>query len=144
MKTSCAGKIARIDAAAVRFGAPSAESQTKPHAGSIRAALLERAKELVDIPDRQTAALVLNLDQHALGAAAGSERNGGSWPSELQRILQEVSDDRSEHLARACASMVAAERMSSMNPETTNWSRFRTPLVRRAPRVNELRARGMP
>jgi hypothetical protein len=61
-------EVARINPAIVRFSAPSAEGETQTHAGSIGAALLERAKELVDIPTWQTAALVLDLDEHALGA----------------------------------------------------------------------------
>jgi hypothetical protein len=56
---SPARKVARIDPAIVRFSAPSAERETETQAGSIGAALLERAKELVDLPTRQTAALVL-------------------------------------------------------------------------------------
>jgi Sulfatase-modifying factor enzyme 1 len=39
------------------------------HHGFDRRAL-ERAKELVDIPARQSAAFVLDLDEHALGACA--------------------------------------------------------------------------
>jgi hypothetical protein len=59
--TSPTRKVARIDTAIVRFRAPSAERETKTYAGSIGAALLERAEELVDVPTWQTAALVLGL-----------------------------------------------------------------------------------
>jgi hypothetical protein len=92
------GEIARIDPAVVRFSAPSAERETKTQAGSIGATLLERAKELVDIPTRQTAALVLDLDEHSLGARANPERDGRPRPGELEGVLQEVSHDRGEDL----------------------------------------------
>jgi hypothetical protein len=59
--------VASIDSAIVRFSAPPAEGETKTHAGSIGAAVLERTKELVHI--WETTALILDLDQHALGAA---------------------------------------------------------------------------
>ncbi len=63
-------QVARIDPAIVRFDAPSAEGEAEAKAGSIGAALLERAEQFVDVPTRQTAAFVLDLDQHALGAGA--------------------------------------------------------------------------
>ena len=43
------GRLRASDPTIVRFSAPSAEGETKTHAGSIGAALLERAKELVNI-----------------------------------------------------------------------------------------------
>ena len=92
-------EIARIDPTIVHLCAPSAEGETKTHAGSIGAALFERAKQVVDVPTRQTAALVLNLDEHALGAGADPERDGGPRPGELERVLQKVSHDRSEDLS---------------------------------------------
>ena len=77
MKTHPSSRqVARIDPAVVRFNAPSAEGEAKTQAGSIGAALLERAEELVDVPARQTAALVLDLDEHALGAGADPQRDG--------------------------------------------------------------------
>src|SRR4029079_13542782 len=75
-------QVARIDPAIVRRGAPSAEGEAKTQAGSIGAALLERTKELVGIRTRQAAALVLDLDEHALGARADPERDGGARPRE--------------------------------------------------------------
>jgi len=91
-------KVARIDPAIVRFSAPSAEGETQTHAGSIGAALLERAKELVDIATWQAAALVLDLDEHALGARASPERDGRPRAGELESVLQQVSHDRGENL----------------------------------------------
>ena len=71
-------QVARIDPAVVRFDAPSAEGEAKAQAGSIGAALLERAEQFVDVPTRETAAFVLDLDEHALGAGADPERDGGT------------------------------------------------------------------
>ena len=71
-------QVARIDPAIVRFDAPSAEGEAKAQAGAIGAALLERAEQLVDVPTGETAAFVLDLDEHALGAGADPERHGGT------------------------------------------------------------------
>src|SRR4029450_13019870 len=90
---------ARMDPAPIRLRAPSAEGGAKTDAGSIGAALLERAKQLVDIPTRQAAALVLDLDEHALGACANPECDGGPRPRELEGVLQKVSDPRGEQLS---------------------------------------------
>ena len=91
-------QVARIDPAIVRFDAPSAEGEAKAQAGSIGAALLERAEQLVDVPVRETAAFVLDLDEHALGAGADPQRDGGTRPGELEGVLQQVSHDRREDL----------------------------------------------
>jgi hypothetical protein len=56
--------------------------------------VLERARQLVDIPTRQAAALVLHLDEHALGACANPECDGGPSPRELEGVLQNVSEAR--------------------------------------------------
>jgi hypothetical protein len=75
-------KVARIDAAIVRLSAPPAEGETKTHARAVGAALLERTKELVDIGIGETAALILDLDEHALGAGLypeGERGEHGNW-----------------------------------------------------------------
>jgi hypothetical protein len=92
-------QVARIDPAIVRFSAPSAEGEAKTYAGAIGAALLERAKELVGIPAWQAAALVLDLDEHALGACANPECDGRPRPRELEGVLEKVSDYRGKHLS---------------------------------------------
>jgi hypothetical protein len=54
----------------VRFDRPSAKGEAKTQAGSIGTSLLERTEQFGGISTLQTAAFVLNLDQHALGAGA--------------------------------------------------------------------------
>ena len=97
--TSSPGPVASVDPAVARFNRPSAEGETKTHPGSIGAALLKRSKELADIVARQAAALVLNLDEDALGACANAERDGRPRPRELEGVLQEISQDRGEYLS---------------------------------------------
>jgi hypothetical protein len=97
--TSFMRETARIDPAIVRLSARSAEGETKTHAGAIGATLLERAEELVRVPAWETAAFVLDLDEHALGAGGDPERNGATRLGELECVLQEISDDGSEDLA---------------------------------------------
>jgi hypothetical protein len=56
----------------IRFNPPSAERQAKTQPCAIGAALLERAEQVVGIPARETAALILDFDEHPLLAAADS------------------------------------------------------------------------
>lgn len=91
-------EVARRDPTIARFSAPSTKGETQTHAGSIDAALLERVKELVDIP-RQSAALVLDFDEHVRGACANLERDSRPRPRELEGVLQKVSDNRGENLS---------------------------------------------
>jgi len=137
---SPARQVARIDPAIVGFSAPSAKGETKAHAASIGAALLERAKELVDIPTGQTAALVLDLNEHALAlaptlsvtvvrgrvnlkacrlptTAASTCLSAAIAKTALTGITTSVTP-------RAFASNVDADAISSMNPATSNCSRF--------------------
>lgn len=93
------GEVPRIDPSIVRFRTPSAEGETKADTGAIRAALLERKKQLVDISARQTAALVLDLDEHALGTRANPERDGRLRPGELEGVLEKVPNDRRQDLS---------------------------------------------
>src|SRR4030095_16729700 len=72
---SATGQVARMDPATVRFDARSAEAEAKPQASSIGASLLERAEQFVEVFIRKTAAFVLDLNQHALGAGADAERD---------------------------------------------------------------------
>src|SRR5687768_15228021 len=90
------GETARVEPPIVGFSGPSAEGQTDTHSGPIGAALFERAEELLDIAIRETPALVLDLDAHALRAGVNREGDGGTRPGELEGVLQQVSYDRSE------------------------------------------------
>src|SRR4029078_9481892 len=92
-------EIARINPATVCFNTPSAAGKNKTDARSIGAALLERPKELVSTPTWEAAALVLDLDDHTFGAGPDPENDGGAWPGELERILQEGSEACYEHLS---------------------------------------------
>ena len=140
--TPAARQVARVDPAVVGFSAPSAEGETQTHPGSVGAALLERSKDLVDIATRQSAALVRDFDQDALGGCANAERDGRLRPSELESVLQKISHNRGEYLPvrlnlhtgvarrdgdltpRAFASKDDDDAISSMNPATANGSRF--------------------
>jgi len=127
-------QVSRIDPALVRFSAPSAESETKAHAGSIGAALLERAKQLVDVSTGQAAALILDLDEHALGVCANRERHGGPRPRELEGVLQQVSDNSGEHLSVGRNRQSLVDRRDGQ-PDTT---RIRIQCRRRRELLDEL------
>ena len=92
-------KVACIYPAVVRFSGPPAESEAKTQARSIGAALLERAKQFVDVPARETAAFILDLDQDPLGTGADPQRDGRSRPGKLERVLQDVHHHRGEDLS---------------------------------------------
>ena len=93
------GQVSRIDPAMVCFDAPSAEREAEAQACSIGAALLERTEELAGVLNRQASALVLDLDQDALGAGADPEGHAGVRSRELDGVLQEVSHHRGEDRA---------------------------------------------
>ena len=94
-------EVARIDPAMVRFNGPPAEREAKTETCSIRAVLLERTEQVVDVAARKAAAFVLDLDQNPLGAGARPQRDLGSRPGELEGILQQVHHDGSENLSIA-------------------------------------------
>ena len=60
---------------------------------------LERPEQVVDCLVRQTVAFIQNLEEHALGAGADPQRDGGRRPGEFEGILQEVSHDPREDLS---------------------------------------------
>src|SRR5688500_14426246 len=64
------GQTARVDPASVRFNAQPAEGEAQACPSAIGASLFKRAEQLVDRRVRKTATLVLDLDEHALGAGA--------------------------------------------------------------------------
>src|SRR5688572_9098682 len=96
---SPSGKVPRVDPAMVGFDAPSAEREAQAQTGSIRASLLERAEEVVGIRAGQATAFVLDLDEDALGAGAHPQRHDRVRPRELERVLQQIGHDGSEHLS---------------------------------------------
>ena len=65
---SLIGHVARVDPAVVRFHAPSAEGKAKTQTGSIGASLLEGTEQFDVVPNRETAAFILDFDDHTLGA----------------------------------------------------------------------------
>ena len=68
--TSAIVSVARVDPAPVRFDSSSGEGEAQALAGSIGVSLLERAEQFVQVFTGNTAAFVLDLDEHALGVAA--------------------------------------------------------------------------
>ena len=58
----------------IRFNAPAAECETETKSRPIVASLLERAEQIIGIPDRQAAALVFDFDKDTFGAGAHAQR----------------------------------------------------------------------
>ena len=83
----------------VPFDAPSTECETETEACSIRAALLERAEQIIGIRAGKASAFILDLDQHALETRGDAQRHAGMRPRKLECVLQQVSDDSGEHLS---------------------------------------------
>ena len=92
-------QVARIDPAAICLGAPTAIGEAKAQAGSIGAALPVWAEKPVDVPVWETAAFVLDFNEHALGAGADPERDAGTRPGELECVLQYVLHNRRKDLS---------------------------------------------
>ena len=117
-------------------------SKARPRPKPVRSALRcsNGRNSSSTFPSAETAAFVLDLDEHALGAGADPERDGGMRPGELESVLQHVSHDRREDLsvsldrhsildghhgesdATGVCLNVAAGASSSMNSETMNCS----------------------
>jgi hypothetical protein len=65
----------RVNPTAVRFHAPPAEREAQAQSCSIGASPLERAEQVVGVRRRETAAVVLDLDQDPLGTRADAQRD---------------------------------------------------------------------
>ena len=70
-------------------------------------ALLERAEQFVDFSSCQAPALVLYFDEHTLNAGTDPESHGGSRPSKLERVLQQVGHHCRQDLAVTTSWMVS-------------------------------------
>ncbi len=53
-----------------RLDGPSAEREAESQAGPIGSALLERVKQVLDVPTGKAPTFVLDLNQHTLGIGA--------------------------------------------------------------------------
>jgi len=60
--------------------------------------LLECPEQLVGIPVGQAATLVLDLEEHAIGACVDAEHHGRLRTGELERVLQQIDDNRGQNL----------------------------------------------
>ena len=63
-------------------------------AAPVRRPLLVGAEERVRVARRKPAALVRDVDEHAIGADAGPQAHVAALPRELARVLHEVGHDR--------------------------------------------------
>jgi hypothetical protein len=61
--------------------------------------LRECPEELVDVPVRQAAALVFDLEKHAVGACVDAEHHGRLRAGELVCVLKQIDDNRGQDLA---------------------------------------------
>src|SRR5688500_3692597 len=86
-----------MDPTTIRFDRPPAVSGTQAQLTSIRASLVEWAEQLGGFPGK-AAAFILDLDAYAVGTGANPQRHGSTRPSELERVLQQVSDHRTQDL----------------------------------------------
>ena len=81
------------------FGTPSAELEPNAQATPICAPLLERGDQFLFFTlSRKPPALVVDIDENAIGAASNAQRHGTVRPRELERVLQEIPDHRCEDL----------------------------------------------
>jgi hypothetical protein len=92
-------EIARQDPAAVHLGAPPAERESETEARPILIPSFEGLKQLLGVPVGETAAFVLDLDEHAIGAGRDAQAHPSPRAGELEGILKEIRDDGRENLA---------------------------------------------
>src|SRR5688500_846016 len=68
-------KVAHVQRPSVSFYAAPTDRQPKPETRSVAAALLKWLEQVFGLARREAAALILNLDQHALVVGACSQRD---------------------------------------------------------------------
>ena len=85
-------KVANSERAAVGLCGFHADRKTEAHAAAVVSTLFEGPEQLFRFARRKAAALVSHLEQHAVGAHDGGERDLGVRASELEGVLQEVED----------------------------------------------------
>src|SRR6185369_2354144 len=82
--TARARHVAHSNFASVQLHAGSADSEAKPESRAIDAALLERAKERVDLSRGQATALILDVNKNAIGGRMRSKPHASVLWSELE------------------------------------------------------------
>src|SRR5687767_7679573 len=87
-----------MDPTTIRFDRPPAVRETQPQPTSIRASLVEWAEQTGGFPGK-AAAFILDLDTYAAVTGPNPQRHGGTRPSELERVLQQISDYRTQDLS---------------------------------------------
>ena len=87
---SLAGKVPHPDSAAAFFDALAADRQPKSEARSVRASLFEQTKQMLDLPRREAAAFILDLDLDPIRGREGFQRYLPGGRRELERVLNQV------------------------------------------------------
>jgi hypothetical protein len=91
-------QIPHAERAAHGLDAPAADGEPETQAGPVDAPLLEGVKEILDLARREAAALVLDLDEDAIGGRARPQRDVAVGAAELERVLEQVGDRGREDL----------------------------------------------
>jgi len=85
-----AGQVADADFSPVRPRRLEADRQAKTDAAAVPTALRVRSEQLLDLPGGQTSALILDVEQDAVGRHAGRQRDRAPLPGELERVVEGV------------------------------------------------------
>ncbi len=94
-----ARRVADMNHAVVDLDAPRADLEPEPQARAIARSLLEWAKQILGLARRQATALILDVDQHAIVGHARTQDHVAVGVRELERVLQQIRDDRLEDLS---------------------------------------------
>ena len=90
-------QVARIDPAAVGFGAPAADRETKTEPGPVCSTLLERLEQEIGVAVGQTATFVLDFNQHTVRGRSTTQCHGRPGSGELEGILQQIPHGRGQN-----------------------------------------------
>ena len=87
-----------LSVASARLDRPARDGKPEAQAAAVGRVLRERGEQGIGLSLGKSAALVLDLDQHALRGAVGLQADVAMRPRELEGVLQQVGDRRIEHL----------------------------------------------
>src|SRR5581483_1603039 len=96
--TPRARNVAHTESSGVRLDAAPTDCEPEAEPGFVRATLGKRQKHLVGSTWRQTAAMILDLDQNAIGDCIGVYGDFSALFRELECVLQQVSKGREKHV----------------------------------------------
>ena len=149
MKMHPSRQVAHANLPVAGLRSPEADRESEADAAAIPTSLRAGREQVRDLPLRQAAALVLDVEEDTVRSHAGRQRDGAAFLRELECVVQRIGDGCDQDgttpstvstsltgctvnwrpLACACIAPLIAS--SSRNPATRKGVAFLTPASRR-------------